>query len=337
MRSNSAKLLILAACAYGCKGGGPLVWVDAGRLAAAEPVPAIDGVAPSQQAPKSAPVTASVFGLQDSPEVRGALGREAQNAKDTLTHGRELALRALREKLFRALRKDVDAWRTAEQEKLEAQLEGYFEHAYQAIGTRLREIAPERGKLLNQMALRNAFPIPPPQSWTPVPADSPWRLRARARDLEAYNRIVQIDADFAKEAQAIVDRTADLAERLVGEFQLAYADRLDSALRQANSEAEATLRSSNGQFESALADLAIQPRVSAPRRQVVVEPPARNPGGPVSTASSMAPAIRARARIMTDIRVWAGLKGYRLSDSPGAGRDATEEFAAWRRSHRPGP
>src|SRR3989304_4877399 len=84
MRSNNAAYLVFAVVTCGCATRGPLVSVDVDALARAEPPAVQSSETPSFVA--SGPVEAhgTVFGLQDSPAVRGALGRDVQDAKEAI-------------------------------------------------------------------------------------------------------------------------------------------------------------------------------------------------------------------------------------------------------------
>ena len=157
------------------------------------------------------------------------------------------------------------------------------------------------------------------------------RRAAEAKELKA--RIAALDAAFDAGVQAERDAAERaLAERLAALNEDLKRMRADVDARAAR-EAAAQLRRLN-------ANLALQLNggpitlPAVPARSVRLPATAPLPGVPSIPAT---PPPDPLPRLKAELRIWSGLRRVRVVP-PGPGvRDATEEFAQWRRAHRSPP
>lgn len=338
MRRNSAALIAVAVAGVlsGCGADQVTVYVDASLFAVPEP-PAALGSQAADITSSVEPSTGSLFALREAPAVRGALGREAEKAKDILEQDRRDAREALRAQLVRVHQKAVDVWRKEEKVRLDDLEKADIDDAYAEIALRLQETAPEQGALMAELAYRVAFPIPLPGAWPPVPADSPWRKARRLDTLDRYQRLQELRRQFLAQTEGILEAATRRNKERRAEFNRELEQRLDEAAKAADEEADAVLLASGTAYESVLATTTTRPQPAMPEKSIAMpgsENPAsigfREPENPLSSADSK------RASLMHDLQIWCAEKGYRLSMTPGRGRNVTKEFLAWRNTHHPG-
>lgn len=335
MQTNSLAWVAAVLALAGCQSAPKVVKVDIGRVA--DPIiEAAPGKTPKlAQIAAESPHGGILFELKE-PEAAKGDGRRAQRAQLTLDRGRNAAMRALREKLYRSYAKEADAWRLEQAPAQEAFARLQMDRVEEASSRLLQQSAPDEGIRLAELSFLVGFPAPAMVAAKASTSAAPWQVRRFERAQELLTEIQKMEKERIERRNALLSEAQEAILASRAKVQLEYANRLDRALEMANEEAEQSARASRGEFRSDLASMPEPPTIQMPASAVK----SRSIAGSVGQASEpgrrsdQRPSPFPRAR--HDLEIWLALKGYRLATASEPARDATQEFIAWRRTHLPG-
>lgn len=339
---------LIGLLAVGCAGSPETVWVDPGVWRAEASVDddsgtaaweydtrgwVSDAVAPRETWP------ATVVGLPPVPEevvASPAQTARLAEARETVAQNRNRARRGVETRLLRTYLRDVARFRAEETDALaefdaEAQADGQ-----EKIGVAFAQHAERRGPVVARLAMLLGFPYVDPR---PIPLPEETILGARRRLAEAqarYEEVGRMDAAYANAVAAILTRVRDKMAERRAEIELAVAERTDAAATRAQSDSARVFAETGADYEAVLAERPDFKFPALPGRSLILPGGTAPPPAPVLPGGTLAGREVAKSEIEHDLRIWLGIRGYQLAERPTGVPDRTEEFLAWRRTHRPG-
>lgn len=321
-------LLGIALIGLGCQAAHKRVYVDMEAVLAGYKFSPL----PYERLPK--PPSGSPASTVSIPAVPGRTivvqGSSQSKANATLQENRQEAVRQLTRILAKRYTREVEAEgaeliRGLEPKKLRA-----MEAARGRILEAFNAYAQKRGVRLAQLTSLVGFPDPNPTSAPPsqsIPAF------AKARLQEAADLRIQIrELDRAYEAElgdilASVGREYDVNLTDVrAEIEARRVAGLGRAEREAMAEAASTYK-------------ALAPLLMGSTQMTLAPQPAESVTLPAVSGPEKAPEVRQqslslqqrKAILKSQALMWAGLRGYELSPTPGGAEDLTLEFIGWRK------
>ncbi|MBI5707146.1 MAG: hypothetical protein HZC36_09180 [Armatimonadetes bacterium] len=335
MRTHSLAWVAAVLALAGCQSAPKVVKVDLAQVAEpgleAAPSKTPNRVLNSVEAPQSD----RLFELKEPEAARGD-GRRAQRAQQTLDRGRNAAMRALREKLYRSYAKEAEAWRLEQVPAQEAFARLQWDRVEEASSRLLQQSAPDQGVRLAELSFLVGFPAPATSGAKTSTSAAPWQVRRWERAQELLTEIQKMENDRIERRNGLLTEAQDAILASRAKVQLEYANRLDRALEMANEEAEQSARASRGEFRSDLASMPEPPTIQLPATPVGSRSIAGSAGREIASAQGAKVGPKPFSRARHDLEIWLALKGYRLATASEPARDATQEFIAWRRTHLPG-
>ncbi|MBV6459084.1 MAG: hypothetical protein HONBIEJF_02224 [Fimbriimonadaceae bacterium] len=325
---------LMAAMLCGCSKPNPVVYVDLSKIPISAPPPTMAAPTPST------PLADSAAGgtLPAIPERNLFRGGSQERIKSALAmveanrrRGIENQLDALQAKYLA----EVDARAASAREELVLKHRALFDSAHASISALFSAYAAERGLPGLRLALRVGFPDPDPDSQRIADTRSLRQQRDYRIAKELRQEINKLDADYKAKALAILNRVEDQVKsdfaQLSRDLDSWRKEALDRARQEAEALAERVNRPFTGDLESSLQEkLGARPGVvvSIPAVRSTLQQPSVDPADATETWQEIA---------RGQVRLWARLNGYTLVDRPGLGRDATQDFLAWRRTYQVGP
>lgn len=301
------------------------MYVDLERIRwSGDALPERSGQPPARSVPARVVTTP---GAQGRSYLLPSLEERRRAAVERLRELEDQARRLVAARLRATYRRDIDqlwAERRAGLASLSRDLEARLEAG---ISRAFARYAERQGPVLAEIAVTAGFP----DDGMPLP-DEPGAWARRQRERLAAAR-AEREAATREFRRAVGDLTAeatreyaDAAGRLAVELERLRSE----ADRRAEEEAARIARGYGGNLRSLLAaaDLAIAPRLPARSAQL---PPVK--AGP---AVGLLPGPQlSGTRLRAALQLWAGWNGYKVTDDPSRGRDATKEFAGWLEEMRP--
>lgn len=319
----------------GCHSAPKTVKVDLALVAESDVVSHLGATPRVAASSGAAPPREQLFELRERDAARDD-SKRAQRAQETLDRGRNAAMRALRERLYRSYAKEADAWRLEQAPKHEEFVRQRLEQVEEASSQLLQETAPSEGVRLAELSFLVGFPAPPPAVSKGPSTAAPWQVRRWERAQTLLSEIQALERSRAERRIALMAKAQEdiLASR--ARVQMEYGERLDQALERANAEAEESARASEREFQSELAVTPEPPSINLPPIAVKSRSIEGLGKGLPDEIDAQRPKTAAFSRVRHDLEIWLALKGYRLARASEPGADATKEFIAWRRTHLPG-
>jgi hypothetical protein len=283
------------------------------------------------QPPRPAAFTLPALAAQEyvtAPKDLATVDRILQEQQDETQRRLEKSLRMLYDRLARRFElTELDGLSEREQRR--------FKEMNETIRAIFEQYAADRMPRVLRLAFLVGFPDPNPQS---VPPKEPMGTVSQAKFDEAKSlraAISELDRNFNATVLALAatiesDNTADRTDtRLKIELN---ADELRQ--RAVNEAAQQIIRARR----SLSLELAGSQRIRLPAV------PGRTVNPPVIAAPMPPPKVDSRLEIEADrwarrevegqLRIWAALNRYELGNG---GRDATNEFIQWKKTHQSGP
>ncbi|MCX7800629.1 MAG: hypothetical protein N2109_09830 [Fimbriimonadales bacterium] len=302
-----------------------LVFVDLGRIPGpAAPSPAVAEARSGSAVPAQ---TVVLPGAEVRSYLLPSLEQRRRAAVETLRDLEEQTRRLVAARLRAIYWREIEqllAERRAELEDLSRRLSARVD---EGVSLAFARYAERQGEALAEIALTAGFPDdglePPdePGAWARRQRE---RLAAARAEREAAVR--EFRGAVAELAAEATREYADAAGRLAVELERLRAE----ADRRAEEQARGIARGYGGGVRSLLAgaDKAVAPGLPARSQQL----PAVQAGPALGPGPDRVPrGVGLRAAL----QLWAGWNGYKLTDDPRQGRDATEEFAGWLDAMRP--
>ncbi len=197
--------------------------------------------------------------------------------------------------------------------------------------------ANKRAPLVVKLALLATFPDPDPQSLKIPPRDAPLDILRYKQAKPLREQIAALDEGLRRKATIFANASSEAAQRLQalnGDFdaKIAQAD------AKANEEAGAEVTKEQEQLKAVLADKSVVEFPAEPGRTVTIQPtapPAAPPAVEVPGKAEMQEHMLAAD--VSDLKIWAALRGYVISSNRRGVKDATDEFLEWKKSHLASP
>jgi hypothetical protein len=324
----------------GCRGlRQEAVFVDLDGIVASEPdLPAFAVARPQPPAPPAG--IPPLIQPELPPRVlRAETGQRMAQARQTIRQQREQAYTQLLTRLREVYREEAERLHDQMLEALGPVREALVEEVRGRVRAAFDDYAAQRGPLLARLTMHAGMPDVDPLS-TRIHAgddlmlraalEEAKRIRARLAALEAEHdgRVSSILAEADASIQARVQELSDELRRM----------RVD-ADRRAEAEAARQLRRHEEEVRVVLAERDEIRLPEVPARSYAGSPsPDPLPEQPhLSPDRILQNREERRALLEAEVRIWAGVAGYRVVEGPARAREATQEFLQWRQTHRPGP
>jgi hypothetical protein len=256
-----------------------------------------------------------------------------REVQDVIRKSRENALTEISTQLRDTYLKDVQRSEQEEIAKLGPQEQAAFQHAMEGANAVFEEYARKRGPLLAKLSLFAGFPDVDPASQKQPPRSNRavFNEFQEAKTLRA--QLAELDRSYQQQASSLFGQARSEYAAGVQRVTLQFQRMRATADERARREAQAEVSKEQAQLTSALGDKTVS--FPAQRgRTVTVEgskPPAAPPAVDVPGRQDMLQRLKGAEQ--SDLKIWAGLKGYVISSERGGARDATAEFVKWRQSH----
>jgi hypothetical protein len=329
-------LLAVGAVVVGCAPPVERVFVDVDRVLAEWQIPApVDPTVPSRPAspgtivelhPGLPPRTVRVES-QFEPEALRA--RFAARQEQTY---RDLLVRLRRVYAEEARRVEVEGRRTLQRFAAER-----FDEAADEIRRVFELAAEERAPVIARLSLLVGFPDPNPANAPPALPMLPVQQRRFEEAQALRTRLDEIDAKYEAMVAQVLAGIDDLVAEQAVQVQIQLEKFRAAADQRAQREAAAQIREVVQDLRLDLSDSVPVAVPGVPERRVAVT---AEPVGPPPQVRSRGIFDRREDRerlVRADLRIWSAVNRYGIVERPQQGRDATQEFQAWRETYQAGP
>jgi|GEM_PF-2719811 len=336
MKGQLLPALVILFAASGCSKAPEAVFVDLGTISArqASLFPAQAPALPD----RAAKIPASTVTLPHSPGIvlyDKAEGKIAA-ARKLIEADREQAKKTLARRLAAIQNAKIDDAKRKAMEDLLAEQQKYLDGVYDQLFALFQKYALNRGpktvRVELLLATRSIF-APSRLKTAPIAAK-------QAQELADLRKAIQdMDDSYDGEAEKLITDaeyklSADQGE-LHAKFETLRANALEAADKQAQQaidKATGNLDLNLGQNRSVAVDSVSSRSVAVPgsegkQRPIVFE----SRQGAVTTEEQQ------RHQLEQQLDIWLKTRGFIRARSSQEGRDATNEFDAWRKTHRVGP
>lgn len=334
MRLPSLVLIGFALLAFGCSQPPKAVFVDLNLLARMD-APQVAGL-PELPNYKLVSISPRVAILPKSSGViildRAAAKIEV--ARKLIEADRENAIRVLSRRLATLRSEQIEAEKLKAIEELRAQQAEYLETVYAQLYLIFEQYAKERGP---KFARAEFLQFRRPDLY--ISRTSPTNFAEKQREeMQALrNLVAQLDADYNRRATELLDNVQVQLSSELGSVQARYETIRANAIDQAEGDARRAIERGG-----AVADLNLgQNRsvlVSEVRAESVQIEGSSKSTKPISGLTPVPVISEAERRVSLDqqLDIWLRTHGFVKAKSRSDGTDMTEEFDAWRKSHRVG-
>lgn len=334
MQLRDAALIGVALLAFGCSQPPKAVFVDLDLLARRDAPQVVDlpdlpdaklVSIPSQDA--SLPKSAGVIILDR------AAGK-IEIARKLIETDRENAIRTLSRRLATLRSEEIETEKLRALEELRSRQAEYLETVYSQLYAIFERYAKERGP---QFARAEYLQFRRPDLY--ISRSSPTNFAQKQREeMEALRKIVaQMDAEYNRQATELLDNVQIQLSTELGAVQARYETLKANAIGQAESDARRAIERAGASSDLNLG----QNRsvvVSEVRGESVRVDGSSQSTKPISglTPAPVVSEAERRASLEQQLEIWLKTHGFARAKSRSDGTDATEEFDAWRKSHRVG-
>jgi hypothetical protein len=329
-----ALLVIVIAGTVGCASKQPTVFVDLDQVLAGESLPPAPKT-PKPQAPQ--PIPASSLTLPALPPAAFRLGaskQRIQEIENVLLQSRQDAFALIQSRLQAGYRSAIERGREEALLALQPQsqaAQGETDKRFQKL---FNDYAASRAKLVIRLALVASFPDIDPNS-EDVPPKSAVFANYRfekAKPLRA--EIAVLDKNFRGAREALFTKANSEEITRIQAVNADFDSRISKADSQAEEQAKAEVGKEQEQLESVLKNNSVVAFPPEPAQTVTVGASSTPSSPPEVQEPSHVELIRQmRAADISDLKVWAALRGYVISSHRRGVRNATSEFIQWKHSH----
>jgi hypothetical protein len=334
MHRNSLGVLgLVFILVAGCAPKQPLVYVDLNQVFAVERLPkAIETVRPQQ--PPGIPASTLTFPALPATAFRlGSDKARIAQVQQVLEQSRREALTMI----AASLRESYEAGiRTARDERLASEAPGgeaRFAEANQEGQKLFETYAAKRAPLMMTLAVKASFPDVDPRSQNPPPSEAVFATIKFRQAKALREKIAKLDADFRSQRTAVYAAMEEQYRAKIDAINKDFDSQIAAADAKAEAEANAEVSKAQEKLKAVLED-----------KSVIAFPP--EPGRTVTVAGTQAPTApptvtepgraeveqRMREAEVSDLKVWAALRGYVISSDRRNARNVTSEFIQWKNS-----
>lgn len=257
-------------------------------------------------------------------------------ARRLIEADREAAKKTLSRRLGEIQNKDIDDAKRKALEELYAQQAKYLDTVYDQLYAIFQKYAKERGgKSLRLEVLKAKKPSIFSNRMTPVQF-----AERRNKEIEDLRKVLaDMDEAFDGEAEKLlIDAELKLSAEQ-GALQAKYETLRANALEQADRQARQTIDKATGGLVLDLGQNRSVTVNGTGGKTLTVPGSVREvPGvGPSDVAQAVTGAEERKQQVEQQLEIWLNIRGYARANRAGEGRNATDEFEAWRKTHRLGP
>ena len=336
--SPNAFVWVLILGAVGCGSKQPAVFVDLSQVAASETLPS----APQTPRPQSTPgIGASSLTLPAMPASAFRLGSDKariQQVENVLLKSRQEAFIQIEQSLRTSYQAAIQHERGLALEKLSPENQAAFDEAYGSYMNAFNDYAKNRAKLVVKLALVAGFPDLDPNS-EDVPPKAAFIANLRFQKAKPLREgVAKLDKQFRSDRDAIYAKVQAEAAQRIQTVNQEFDAQIAQADAKAQADANAEVGKEQEKLQAVLEDTTVVAFPPEPGRTVTVEgtsPPAAPPtvGDPGKEELER----RMRAADLSDLKIWAALRGYVISSDRRGARNGTAEFIQWKKSHLASP
>jgi hypothetical protein len=327
---------MLGLAVAGCSSPRPLVFVDVDRVLAGEE---------RFEAPASLPPSGSRSGTSASiataplkaRSVEDRLLKErAENLDEQMARVRADSAKRLKDDLYKGLLRQLERDHAAASAELDARFVALLEKAHAEAVAAFEIYAEGRWPIASELAPIVGYPFPPRTKLKEPPPEKIWELKRYRRAQELYASLDEIEArqnQSVRRIYEVVDlKISDLRLNL-GVDLVKKVEELEVQAERAAQEAVSSANEAINLVLSSRPEFRLPP-IEGQTSSVAVEGHA--PTAIHADTVKKPDIISIRAQVEASARVWADLKGYRLSAIRQGAREETEAFIRWRRKYGSG-
>ncbi len=334
MRLRDSALIGVVLLAFGCAQPPKAVFVNLDQLARRDVPQVVD-------LPDLPDAKLTSIPPQDArlPESAGViiLDRAAgkiEIARKLIEADRESAIRTLSRRLATLRSEAIETEKLRALEELRSRQAEYMEAVYAQLYAIFQRYAKERGP---KFARAEFLQFRRPDLY--ISRSSPTNFAQKQREeMEALRKVVaQMDAEYNRQATELLDNVQIQLSGELGAVQAKYETLKANAIGQAETDARRAIERAGASSDLNLG----QNRsvvVSAVRGESVRVGGSSQSTKPISglTPAPVVSEAERRASLEQQLEIWLKTKGFVKAKSRSEGTDLTEEFDAWRKSHRVG-
>ncbi len=316
----------------GCAAPGPTpVYVDVSAL-----LPREVFKPPRPLATKVGVVVPSTRAIAATPATNLFLGRNQARLNDALAaleKNRQWAHQRLLGRLKQQAENEVSRQERERLDRINALRARELDAAFAEVRAIFERYAYEIG--LDQFRLTSivTFPDPDPNSRIEIPPDRPSTAKRLKEAAELRQQIGLLSAEYRKEVKGLLDQPDFKYDKELSALKADMVKLMDQLIQQAEADARRlTLGETNGlqasvhQWNVKLPAVPGETARIAPVTAVVEEP-----NVPIATTAQAE-----REKLAADLKLWAGEKGYTLTNDRVAGTNMTRSFMRWRAAWKDG-
>lgn len=334
MQLRDLGLIGVALLAFGCSQPPKAVFVDLEQLAKQDLVEAVE--LPEIPAGKDISISPQIAILPKSSGVV-ILDRAAgkiELARELIEKDRENAIRTLSRRLATVRSEQIEVEKIKALEELRLRQAEYMTTVYAQLYSIFEKYAKERGP---KFARADFLKYRRPDLY--ISRTHPTNFAQKQREeMEALRKVVaELDDEYNRQATRILDEAQIQLSSELGSVQAKYETLRANAIDQAERDARRAIERA-----SASSDL----NLGQNRSVVVSEVPGESVRVNGSSQSSkpisgldpvqVVNASERRNSLEQQLEIWLKTRGFERAKVRSDGADATEEFDAWRKSHRVG-
>lgn len=328
--------LIALCAASGCSHAPEAVFVDLPGILARDSGPEPEmpklGAVPTVSIPTQQAI------LPYSPSVRFFDRAEGKIdvAKKLIAEDREAAKKRLARRLASIANSNVDNEKRLALEALQKQQDAYLDEVFDQLFAIFQKYADQRGpKAVRASLLRAKRTSIFSSRNRSIKAEDDRRAELRALR-EAIN---ELEEDYDNEAQRLLTEAEFKLSQEQGKVQAEFEIKRVKALDQSENEASRAIDQATSHLDLDLGQNSSVTVDSVNSRTVTVtgSTPPTKPILPAQSIERVVDRAERRQLIEQQLEIWLKTKGYVLAKSRSGGADATNEFDAWRKTHRLGP
>lgn len=335
MRLRDLVLIGFALTAFGCSQPPKAVFVDLESISRKEQPKAM--TAPKLRSPINVAIAPKQATL---PRSAGTLildkaEGKIEIARKLILADRNTAIRTLSRRLAAIRSEEIDVQKIKALEDLEARQIAYLSGIYDQLFTIFRRYAVSRGpKSVRAEVLR----VRKPDlyvSWT-NPTNFAEKQKAELDALRVAIR--HLDDEYNRQANELLDNAQIQLSSDRGGLQAKYETLRASAIDQAEADARRTIEKSSQATDLNLGQnrSVVVSEVRGESVRIAGSSQSTNPAPNIDSSPVVSLGER-RASLEQQLEIWLRTRGFVRAKTRSEGTDVTEEFIAWRTSHRLGP
>ncbi len=334
MRHLDLAPIAIAFLAFGCSEPPKAVFVDLNRVSVSDSLPIFVPARGSTKDNVQIPAVTSALAIAKSVLIQDKTEAKIELARRMVAADRDAAIRTLSRRMAAARSEEVDIQKRKALDELDARQLALLKQVYDQLFIIFQRYALERGpKIARSELLKSRRPDLYVSRTTPSKF-----AELQKQELAAIRTLVRkLEDDYDRQATKILDDAQIQLSAEQAVLQAKFETMRANAIEQAERDARRAIEKAGQDIDLGIGENR-SVRVSAVRGESVRIPGSSQPSNPVPELGAT-PLINSRERqssLDQQLEIWLKIHGWSLAKSRSGGKDATEEFIAWRKNHRVG-